>query len=62
MLRVLSSVLLATAPLAAQLRAVPRAEERQFDFWIGDWSVQNRSDDGGATWAMRLEGELAPLR
>lgn len=41
--------LLLAVSLPAQLRAIPPQEERQFDFWVGQWDVQNRSlgaDDG----------------
>lgn len=59
---VLAGVLLATS-LPAQLSAIPPQEERQFDFWVGEWDVQNRalSKDGGWSDAGKSKARIRPI-
>jgi len=59
---VLASLLVA-AGLPAQLRAIPPEEERQFDFWVGEWSVQNRAlgKDGGWSDAGKSTARIRPI-
>lgn len=54
---------LLASPLAAQLRAIPPQEERQFDFWVGEWHVQNRSLGKDAGWhdAGKSKARIRPI-